>query len=137
MKKILIVLIVSTVFFGCADKKGQKKAILDSVLSIHNKVMGTDGELTDNQMKLDTIIKLQKLSVKDTAFLIRQKLIVTDSAMSTWMHNFDVDQKGKSDDDDETITYMRAQKKLLMGIDSQINKAVAESNSYLVKIKKK
>jgi len=135
MKKILVVLMASTLFFGCADKKGQKKAILDSVLSIHNKVMGTDGELTDNQMKLDTLIKMQKLSAKDTAFLIRQQLIVADSAMSTWMHNFDVDQKGKSDD--ETITYMRAQKKLLMGIDSQINKAVAESNSYLVKIKKK
>jgi hypothetical protein len=80
-------------------------------------------------MLLDTLIKQHNLSAKDTAFMMRDKLIAADSSMETWMHNFDVEQKGKTDD--ETITYMHAQKKQIMAIDSQLNSVIKESNGYL------
>ena len=129
MRKIGIALLAAAILSGCADKKAQKKAIVDSVLSIHDQVMGAEDGLMKNKMLLDTLIKQRNLAVKDTAFIIRGKLIAADSAMETWMHNFDYEQKGKSDD--ETINYMHGQKKQIMAIDSQLNNVVGESNKYL------
>jgi hypothetical protein len=55
--------------------------------------------------------------------------------MEDWMHKFDYEQKGKSDE--EVISYMNGQKKLIMAIDSQLNVAVTESSAFLKKIKLK
>jgi hypothetical protein len=135
MKKILIAIIAGFALTGCTDKKAKKKAILDSVLAVHDKVMGAEGQLMKNKMQLDTLIKQNNLPSKDSAYMLRAKLTVADSAMDNWMHNFDYEQKGKSDD--EIIVYMNAQKKQIIAIDSQLNTAVSESNKYLVKTKKK
>jgi hypothetical protein len=135
MKKISIAALLVVIWMGCTDQKSQKKAILDEVLSVHDKVMGAEGQLVKNKMQLDTLIKKQNLSAKDTAFILRAKLMAADSVMDTWMHNFDYEQKGKSND--ETIAYMKIQKKKIMEVDSQINQAVAEANKYLVKVKSK
>ena len=135
MKKILVVIIAGFILTGCADKKLQKKVILDSVLAVHDKVMGAEGLLMKNKMQLDTLIKQGKLPAKDSAYMQRTKLTVADSAMDNWMHDFDYEQKGKSDE--ATITYMNAQKKQIMKIDSLLNAAVNESSKYLIKTKKK
>jgi hypothetical protein len=135
MKNFSLITVAVIVVSGCSDKKALKKAALDSVMAVHEKVMATDGKLTDNKMQLDTLIKKGNLSSNDTAFILRAKLLAADSAMDTWMHNFDYEQKGKSDD--ETVAYMRAQKKVIMSVDSQINSAVSESGKYLLKFKKK
>ena len=135
MNKFRYLFLITILLAACADKKAQKKAVLDSVLSIHEKVMGTDGEVNDNKMKLDTLIKQQNLPATDSAWQIRGKLIAADSAMSTWMHNFDYEQKGKSDD--ATITYMRAQKTIIARIDSMINAADNDSKIYLATKNKK
>ena len=136
MKRLfLLTAIASVIMSGCTDKKALKKAAMDSVMNIHERVMGADDQLTNNKMQLDTMIKKGHLTAKDTAFMLREKLVLADSAMYTWMHKFDVEQTGKSDA--ESIAYLHEQKKLIMSVDSQITSAVSESGKYLKKIKTK
>jgi hypothetical protein len=135
MKKIVLIVLTGAFLLGCGDKKAAKKAALDSVISIHDNVMAADDQLLKNKRDLDTLIKKNNLSLRDSAALLSTRAADADSAMDIWMHNFDFEHKGKSDD--ETITYMHTQKKQIMAIDSQMTKAVAESNKYLAKIKKK
>jgi hypothetical protein len=135
MKKLSLVIIPCFILLGCADKKAQKKAALDSVINVHDKVMGADGELMKNKAELDTMIRTKKLPAGDSAVILDNQLAAADSAMDVWMQHFDVDQKNKSED--ESIAYFRAQKKQITAIDSALTKAVGESTKYLAKIKTK
>ena len=135
MKKILIVALAAFVLSACADKKKQGELILDSIIKVHDKVMSADEQLMKNKMKLDTLLKQANLPGKDTAILVHKKLVLADSVMDNWMHKFDPEHKGKTDD--EAITYLNDQKKQVIAIDSQINVAVTESTQYLLKLKAK
>ena len=133
MKNTVTAILIACTLFGCGNKKAQVKAVLDSILTVHDKVMGADGKLMDNKLKLDTLLKQKVTAGKDSVKILITKLAAADSAMDTWMNNFKAEYKGKTDE--ETATYMKDQKKLIMAIDSQVSAAVAESNKYLLKIK--
>jgi hypothetical protein len=135
MRKTAISILIGLALSGCTEKKENSKAMLDDIIKVHDKVMGADEHLMNNKMKLDTLLKQDNVSGKDTIKMLITKLTVADSSMENWMHNFDPDHKGKSDD--ETAAYMSEQKKKIMEIDSLIGNAIAESNKYLVKIKAK
>jgi len=57
--------------------------------------------------------------------------VLADSAMSTWMHNFDPDMKGKSHD--QKMDYLGKQKQLVKRLDTQMNVAVSGSADFLRK----
>ncbi len=118
MRNTIAVIFVTLALFGCGDKKIQVKAVLDSILTVHDKVMGADGKLMDNKMKLDTLLKMKAAAGKDSVKMLIAKLAAADSAMDVWMNNFKSEYKGKTDE--ETATYMKDQKKLIMDIDSQV-----------------
>ena len=133
MKKLLFILFAASTLYSCADRKGDKKAIMEDVMKVHEKVMEIEGQVIANRMKLDTLITQNKIAAKDSAEMLVKKMSAAEDAMEDWMHKFDYEQKGKSDDD--VISYMNAQKKLIMDIDSQLNTAVKESNIYLKTVK--
>jgi PBP1b-binding outer membrane lipoprotein LpoB len=135
MKKISIALLTAFILSGCGDKRAEQKAILGDVLKIHEKVMSDDEQLTKNKMQLDTIIKESKLPKLDSAKLLSVKLAAADSLMDKWMHDFEPDQTKKSTED--AVAYMKAQKKQIMAIDSELSAVVKESNQYLIKVKSK
>ncbi|MDB5124271.1 MAG: hypothetical protein JWP94_2400 [Mucilaginibacter sp.] len=135
MKKTAIAIFIGITFLGCSDKRAQKDSALDEVIKVHNKVMSADERLMKNKMMLDTLLQKSDLPGRDTATMLRTNLVLADSAMETWMHKFDPDYKGKSDD--ETIAYLYAQKKQIASIDSQLNKSISESDKFLSKIKAK
>ncbi len=122
-------------FFSCNDDKNQEKAALDQVLAIHDKVMADDGILTDNKMKLDSLLKATpNTSKKDSIKAMIKSLDFADQKMEVWMQKFDPDQKGKSHT--EVMTYISNQKKQVSAIDSQLKKAVQTSSAFLKTIKK-
>jgi len=133
MKNTITAILIAFALFGCSNKKAQLKAVLDSIITVHDKVMGADGKLMDNKLKLDTLLKQKVAAGKDSVKMLITKLAAADSAMDIWMNHFKSEYKGKTDE--ETATYMNDQKKLIMSIDSQISAAVSESNKYLLKIK--
>ncbi|MCR8556292.1 hypothetical protein KXD93_01485 [Mucilaginibacter sp. BJC16-A38] len=135
MKKTLLILFACSFLFACSNKKAEKSAAMDDVMKVHEKVMEVDGKVIANRMKLDTLIKTNAVAAKDSAVILSKKLSAAEDAMENWMHKFDYEQKGKSDAD--VISYMNDQKKLILGIDAQLNAAVAESDAYLKKTKAK
>ncbi len=135
MRKTIVAAFALMFLFSCSDKKAQKQAVLDSILKVHDKVMNADDQLMKNQALLDSMLKLPKFAANDTAKSVSAKLNAAENAMENWMHNFDAEQKGKSDD--AGIVYFHDQKKQIMAIDSQVNTAITESNNYLQTIKGK
>jgi len=133
MKKLLFILFAASTLYSCTDRKGEKKVIMEDVMKVHEKVMEVEGQVIANRMKLDTLITQNKIAAKDSAEMLVKKMSAAEDAMEDWMHKFDYEQKGKSDDD--VITYMNTQKKLIMAIDSQLNLAVKESGTYLKNVK--
>ena len=135
MKGTIAAIFIAFMLSGCADKKNKSKALLDSVINIHDKVMSADEQVMKNKMQLDTLLKQDKSPAKGTIKLLITKLDIADSDMDNWMHNFDPAHTGKTED--ETVAYMESQKKQIMAIDSALNAAVSGSNKYLLKIKVK
>ena len=135
MKGTIATIFIAFILFGCTDKKNKSKAALDSVKNIHDKVMGADEQVMKNKAQLDSLLKQETSSAKDTIKQLITKLDMADSAMDNWMHNFDPSHTGKTED--ETTAYMESQKKQIIAIDSALNAAVAGSGKYLLKIKTK
>jgi len=139
MKRILIIAITGFILSGCSDKSQQKAeetAAMDSILKIHDNLMGQEGRLMDNKMRLDTLLKNKFIpDVKGSVTESVRNLNKADSAMENWMHNFNPDLSGKSHE--EKMTYLQSQKKQIIVIDSQITQAIKESNTYLPAIKTK
>jgi len=140
MKKVITAALMCLVLLGCSDNKTQEKALLDSVIKIHDKVMGNDDRLMHNKMKLDTLLKTKLTGVPDTAaakaMLMGLNIQLTDAedAMEKWMGKFDPDQKGKSHQD--IMNYFSVQKTQITTIDSAMNAAITASNKYLDQLKK-
>ncbi|MDB5154776.1 MAG: hypothetical protein JWR54_3527 [Mucilaginibacter sp.] len=131
MKKLLSAAFISLALSACSDTKKQEKDLLNNILKVHDKVMGSDEALMKNKMQLDSLLKLP---AKDTAEKVNMKaldtkLVAAEEAMETWMHKFEPDVTGKSHD--VIIKYYNEQKRGIMSVDSQMNVAITESNKYL------
>jgi hypothetical protein len=133
MKKHIGFILTAAVIVGCADTKKQEKLLLDSVIAVHDKVMANDGHLMNNKMLLDSLVK-NKPTAKDSAIAYLKIVDGADSVMGDWMHNFDIENKGKSHQ--EIIDYLNDQRKKIGAIDSQINQAITQSDRYLNQNKK-
>lgn len=137
MKKLWIAACIGLLFSACSDTKKEEENLKNELLKVHDKVMGSDEALMKNKMQLDSLLKLP---AKDTAEktnmkAIDMKLIASEEAMETWMNNFKPDFVGKSHDD--IMKYYNDQKKQIMAVDSQMNVAIKEANSYLSNKKSK
>src|ERR1700748_3633974 len=125
MKKIFMILLTGAVLSACTDKKAEEKTILDSIMATHDKVMGADEQLMKNKMQLDTLAK-QNLPTKDSAEMLSKMSGAAENNMENWMHKFDPEHKGKSND--ETIAYLNDQKKQITQIDSELTAMIEMSN---------
>ncbi len=136
MKKLLLLWAACLILFGCADKKAQEKALLDSVINVHDKLMNADEQLLKNKTTLDSVIKKELAGpVKDSAESCLNKVIMADSAMDTWMHDFNPDLTNKPHADN--MIYLAKQKKLIAKIDSQMTAALNASGKFISKTKTK
>lgn len=139
MKKTIIAVLIGMALFGCTDEKKQEKALLDSIIATHDKVMSKDDQLMKNKMKLDTLLKTKLTNTADTAEVKKQlmglniQLTQAEDAMENWMQKFDPDQKGKSHQ--QKMDYLSAQKTQVNGVDSAINAAINASANYLHTLK--
>jgi hypothetical protein len=140
MKKTFIAALACLALFGCTNNKNQEKALLDSVIAVHDKVMGIDDQLMHNKMKLDTLLKTKLTGVADTAAEKRQQMGLSvqltnaEDAMENWMQKFEPEPKGKSHE--EIMAYLNDQKTKIIAVDSGMSAAINASTKYLNTIKK-
>jgi len=117
----------------------------DEVMKFHDVVMGDHGKLIDNQMKLDSMFKTmpalktkfpqidtvqEKMDIKAT----RARLSGAEEVMNDWMHQFEPDVTGKSNE--EAVNYFKAERVKIEKIDSLYKIEIKLSDAYLSKFGK-
>ncbi|SMD12413.1 hypothetical protein [Pedobacter nyackensis] len=144
MKKSIGILLISVAAIACTQK-GDYKRVRDEVMKFHDVVMADHGKIINNQMALDTLVKdlkglklkypkVDTLKEKAEITALLNKLTTAEDSMNDWMHKFEPDVTGKSND--EAIQYFEAEKSKIATIDSLYKVEIKVSGEYLSKFKK-
>jgi GTPase involved in cell partitioning and DNA repair len=144
MKNIIGALLLIMSVISC--KQGENyKNVRDEVMKFHDVVMEDHGKIVNNQMKLDTLLRslkmlMQQLPEMDTLKekkeinALLKRLTSSEDSMNDWMHKFEPDVTGKSNE--EAVKYFKEEKTKIQEIDSLYKADVAVSDAYLTKFKK-
>ncbi len=143
MKKIAGIVLLA-VLTAC-QQGTDYKAVRNDVMKFHDIVMADHGIIISNQMKLDTLladIKALKEAFPETDTLkeraamtaLKLELVKAEDVMNNWMHQFEPDVTGKSNE--EAVKYFEAEKKKIADIDSIYKQEIKISREYLLKFKK-
>lgn len=144
MKK-LIGALTTTIIFAACQPAADYKTVRDDVMKFHDVVMADHGIIVGNQMKLDTIYndftglknkypEVDTLREKESILALKSELVKAEDAMNDWMHKFEPDITGKSQD--EAIAYFQSEKLKIAAIDSLYKRQIKSSNEYLSKFNK-
>jgi inactivated superfamily I helicase len=144
MKKISGMFMLVLAFTSC-KQQADYKATRDQVIKVHDVVMADHGKVVDQQLKLGEMLKnmsavkannpqLDTLKEKDSISVVRDRLNVAEEAMNTWMHEFEPDVTGKSND--EAVAYFEAEKLKIQQVDSLFKAELKRAEAYLSKFKK-
>ena len=127
---------LAAVCMGCNNNKTEEKAALDSVIRVHDVVMGNDEQLMKIKVRLNNLAKTNPAGVtKDSADFYLTRVNAADSAMDNWMHKFDPEHRAASHK--ENMAYLKHEKDKIDSINKQLNIAINESEKYLTKQKEK
>lgn len=144
MKKLAGVLVLALMAIACTQNIDYKKE-RDEVMKFHDLVMGDQSVIVNNQMKLDTLLKDMKglklkfpdidtLKEKETIKGLLTELTKAEDSMNDWMHKFEPDVTGKSNE--ESVKYFKAEKVKIEAVDSLYKKEIKSSGEYLSKFRK-
>jgi GTPase involved in cell partitioning and DNA repair len=144
MKNTIAVLLLIMVVISC--KQGENyKTVRDEVMKFHDVVMEDHGKIVSNQMKLDTLLRSLRmlkqqfpetdtLKEKTTINALLKRLTGSEDSMNDWMHKFEPDVTGKSNE--EAVKYFKQEKAKIQEIDSLYKVDIAVSDTYINKFKK-
>ena len=143
MKKIAGIVLLAVL--AACQQVTDYKAVRDDVMKFHDIVMADHGIIIDNQMKLDTLLKdfkalkeafpeMDTLKERAAMTALKLELVKAEDAMNNWMHQFEPDVTGKSNE--EAVKYFKAEKKKIADIDSVYKQEIKISREYLLKFKK-
>jgi mannitol-specific phosphotransferase system IIBC component len=133
--------ICSFMFISACKNKADYTDAQKQVLAIHDKVMADGGRAEGKELQFNALLKsgLKKVKVShpalDTAaervqiISLNKKLSDADDQMESWMHAYNNDFKGKTDQ--ETLDYFIDQKTKVAKLDSLYQSALKLSDDYL------
>lgn len=144
MKRFLYLLALVAVVAACSQPVNYKTE-RDEVMKFHDVVMQDHGILIANQMKLDSMLKdlpalKRKFHSIDTA---KEKVVLeisleslkhAETLMNDWMHQFEPDVSGKSNE--EAVKYFKEERIKIARIDSLYKGQIKASNQYLAQFGK-
>ena len=145
MKNKIVILCFLLLGFQACQNGSDYKSVRKEVLDAHDKVM-MDGETAiKNKMSLDTILaNLDSLRtakiISDTTVerqaigKLQSKLNAADEQMNDWMHEFNAELDGKSNE--EAVIYFKAEQEKVKRLDSVYRAAIGESDAFIKRIKK-
>lgn len=144
MKKLVGIVLLALGAAACTQTADYKKE-RDEVMKFHDLVMGDQTAIVNYQMKLDTLMKdlkglkvkypeIDTLKEKESMKALLQDLNTAEDSMNDWMHKFEPDVTGKSNE--ESVKYFKAEKAKIQRVDSLYKKEIKSSEAYLSKFKK-
>lgn len=131
--------------FASCKQQPDYKATRDEVIKVHDVVMADHGKVVDQQLKLEEMLKnmsalkaqhaeIDTIKEKDSITIVCDRLNVAEEAMNTWMHEFEPDVTGKSNE--EAMTYFEAEKRKIQQVDTLFKSELKRAAAYLSKFKK-
>lgn len=144
MKQLIGFLLVTIVATACKQNVDYK-TVRDEVMKFHDVVMADHGVIVNNQMKLDTLVRdlkglktrfpeIDTLKEKETIKALINELTKAENSMNDWMHQFEPDVTGKSNE--AAVQYFRDEKTKIVAVDSLYKQEIKLSNAYLAKFEK-
>jgi len=144
MKKTTILVLFSMLAIGCQQQLSYKQ-VRDEVMNYHDEVMADHGKILKNQLRLDTLLRdlssvalsrpgLDTVREKRTITEMRERLQKSEETMNDWMHQFEPDVTGKSNE--EAVQYFKNEKAKIAAIDSLYKAEIRASDTYLSKFTK-
>ncbi|WP_316820904.1 hypothetical protein [Pedobacter gandavensis] len=144
MKRIFGAVLLAVTAIACTQPADYKKE-RDEVMKFHDVVMGDHSTLVNYQMKLDTLQQnmadlktkfpeIDTLKEKENIQLLLKELTAAEDSMNDWMHKFEPDISGKSNE--EAIRYFQNEKAKIVAVDSLYKKEIKSSEIYFNKFKK-
>jgi len=141
INKTLSLLILSFCIIACQQKENRKE-LRSEVIKLHDEVMAKNSEVVSLQMKLDTLIRdidslksaspeRDTLSLKKDLQKLMAGLKMAEEGMNEWMHQFEPDTEGKTED--ESSSYFQEEKKKLQRIDSLYDTSTKQTKEFLKK----
>jgi len=133
--------VCSLIFISACKNKVDYTDAQKQVLAIHDKVMADGGKAEGKEMQFNALLKSGLKRVKlsqpalDTAaarfqiISLNKRLSDADDQMESWMHAYNNDFKGKTDQ--ETLDYFSDQKTKVVKLDSLYQSALKLSDDYL------
>ena len=145
MKRIIILLAFATAAISCTQQQASYKTERDEVMKFHDIVMEDHSKLIGNQLKLDELLKnlpalKKQFPAVDTAKEkvkmkgVLDQLNKTEDLMNDWMHQFEPDITGKSNE--AAVLYFKQEHAKISSIDSIYKTQVKSSTAYLAQFKK-
>jgi hypothetical protein len=115
MNKLAGLILLASGFASCKPQTDYKEK-RQEVIKVHDVVMADQGKVVDKQMQLQNMLKdlpglvaknpgIDTIKEQDSIVIIRDRLNNAEEAMNTWMHEFEADVTGKSNE--EAVAYFR------------------------------
>lgn len=144
MKNLLVALLCISLGAACTQEANYKTE-RDEVMKFHDVVMADNGLLVNNGMKLDTLLRnlpalkakfpaMDTLQQKEEMQAVLERLNKAEELMNDWMHAFEPDITGKSNE--EAIKYFKAERVKIGRIDSLYKTEIKASTMFLKKLGK-
>ncbi|RYD78519.1 MAG: hypothetical protein EOP55_06940 [Sphingobacteriales bacterium] len=133
MKKLLTFgfCLVVIVLASC-NAKPDSSVVKKEVLNIHDKLMMDGEKVVKNRMKLDSILKSDKIRADEDSVEVADlisRLNKADENMMDWMHFFKDDFKGKTEQED--LDYYKSEMVKIRAVEDGYIKVTRESDSVL------
>jgi len=146
-RKVIIALtaISSLIYITSCKNKPDYQTERKQVLDLHDRVMTDGGKAENKEMLFDSLLKsgLKQLKLKRPALdttaattqiaALNKQLGDADEQMENWMHAYNNDFKGKTDQ--ETMNYFIAEKGKISKVDSLYKEALRSADIYLKDLK--
>lgn len=133
MKKLITLAFCSVIIlFTSCKTEPDSAAVKKEVLNIHDKLMMDGEKVVKNKMKLDSVLKSDKIksakdSIKVADLIVR--LNKADENMMDWMHFFKHDFKGKNERED--LAYYKSEMVKIRAVEDAYIKITRASDSVL------
>ncbi|RNL52387.1 hypothetical protein [Pedobacter jejuensis] len=131
-QRIIMAIGIITCLFNACKTEPDAQAVRKEVLNIHDKLMMDGEKVIKNRMKLDSVLKSNKIhsatdSVKVAALINR--LNKADENMMDWMHFFKDDFKGKTKQDE--LDYYKSEMIKIRAVEDEYINVTKASDSVL------
>jgi hypothetical protein len=139
----LTLALLAICLFSCKPKLDYKEKRAE-VIKYHDAVMADAGDVVDKQIRLGEMLKnlsalkaknpsIDTVKEKDSIIVVQARLNKADEAMNDWMHKFEPDVTGKSNE--QAIAYFESEKLKIQHVDSLFKQEIRLADSYLSKFK--